>query len=155
MFQHLHSKRQDVIIEAFIKLKNEYEIFKDFQLEIIGGLKKEDQGYLDILKHMVKGRNDVTFYPNISYDELKTHYAAGMFYWHAAGYGLNEDLQPENVEHVGITPLEAMASGCVTLCYDAGGPKRYIENGANGYLFSSVDVYKRQRLMQMNRLRHR
>jgi glycosyltransferase involved in cell wall biosynthesis len=48
------------------------------------------------------------------------------------------------VEHFGITPLEAMASGCITFCYNAGGPKSFIHNGENGFLFSSVEELMKQ-----------
>lgn len=144
IFQHLHSKRHDIVIDAFIKLKNDYDEFKDFNLEVIGGLKKEDEEYLTSLQKMTEGRSDITFHVNISYDQLRSKYASAMFYWHAGGFDIDEDLHPESVEHVGITPLEAMASGCVTFCYDAGGPKRYIDNGRTGYLYSSIDdlIYK-------------
>ena len=31
-----------------------------------------------------------------------------------------------------------MASGCLTFCYSAGGPKELIKDGKNGFLFSNV-----------------
>jgi glycosyltransferase involved in cell wall biosynthesis len=38
---------------------------------------------------------------------------------------------------LGITPLEAMAAGCLTFCYKAGGPRILIKDGLNGFLFNS------------------
>ena len=32
-----------------------------------------------------------------------------------------------------------MASGCLTFCYSAGGPKELIKDGENGFLFSNVE----------------
>jgi len=32
-----------------------------------------------------------------------------------------------------------MASGCLTFCYSAGGPKELIKDGENGFLFSQTD----------------
>jgi glycosyltransferase involved in cell wall biosynthesis len=52
---------------------------------------------------------------------------------------VNEDIHPELVEHLGITPLEAMSAGVITFCYKAGGPKELIKDGENGYLFSSFE----------------
>lgn len=55
------------------------------------------------------------------------------------GYGIDETKHPEMVEHLGITPLEAMASGCLTFCYNAGGPKEIIKDGQNGFLYNDND----------------
>jgi glycosyltransferase involved in cell wall biosynthesis len=56
-----------------------------------------------------------------------------------AGYGIDETKHPDQVEHLGITPLEAMSAGCITFCYNAGGSKELIEEGLNGYLFKSEE----------------
>lgn len=138
-FSHLHSKRQDVLIEAFIKLKNDYKQFADFSLHLVGGLKKEDEEYFRKLEQMSAGRNDITLKTNMSFNELVELYASSAMYWHAAGYDVNEAEHPERVEHLGITPLEAMASGCLTFCHESGGPKRYIQQGKTGYLYTSID----------------
>jgi len=61
-----------------------------------------------------------------------------MIYWHAGGFEVDEQKNPELVEHVGISPLEAMASKCLTFCHDSGGPRRYITQGQNGYLYTSM-----------------
>ena len=61
------------------------------------------------------------------------------YFWHFTGLGTDEKINPEKVEHLGITPLEAMASGCLTFCYKAGGPKELIKDNDNGFLFSNVD----------------
>jgi glycosyltransferase involved in cell wall biosynthesis len=56
-----------------------------------------------------------------------------------AGYEIDEKKFPEKVEHLGITPLEAMASGCLVYAYKAGGLKEIIQEGKNGFLFSNKD----------------
>lgn len=139
IFKHLHAKRHDVIINAFIALKQKYPQCGDFTLEILGGLKEEDQDYLDELKALAQDRKDISFHPNVSHEDLKKEYSTALFYWHAGGFGIDENMHPENVEHVGITPLEAMAAGCITFCYKAGGPRLYINDGINGYLYSSIE----------------
>src|SRR5436190_831775 len=58
---------------------------------------------------------------------------------HFTGYGVDEHKNPEQVEHLGITPLEAMAAQCITFCYKAGGPNEIIDSGVNGFLFSSIN----------------
>jgi glycosyltransferase involved in cell wall biosynthesis len=66
-------------------------------------------------------------------------YATSLIYWHCAGYGVNDKEHPEQVEHFGIAPIEAMAAGAVTFCYNAGGPKEVITDTENGFLFNTQE----------------
>lgn len=138
-FKHLHSKRHDVLIKSFTKLQQEYREFRDFTLVLAGGLKDEDMPYYAELQNLAKINDNVVFKPNASFPELLKLYKEAMIYWHAAGYEVDENINPEQVEHVGISPLEAMASKCLVFCHDSGGPKRYIGQGQNGFLYNSMD----------------
>lgn len=138
-FSHLHSKRQDLMIQAFKDLKNKYKKFDEYKLVLAGGLKNEDQKYFDDLKRLAGNDSSIIFKPNIKLYELYKLYKLSNYFWHFTGYGVNEEKNPELVEHFGITPLEAIASGCLTFCYSAGGPKELITNGKNGFLFSHAD----------------
>jgi glycosyltransferase involved in cell wall biosynthesis len=138
-FSHLHSKRQDLIIQAFKKLKEKSKKFSDYKLVLVGGLKKEDQSYFNGLKELANNDPLIIFKPNVKLYELYKLYELSNYFWHFTGLGVDENKNPELVEHLGITPLEAMASGCLTFCYSAGGPKELITDGENGFLFSDVD----------------
>ncbi len=138
-FSHLHSKNQGEIIETFKKLKNQSQKFKDYKLILAGGLKKEDQLYFDELKQTANDDPSIIFKPNLSLYELYKLYELSVFFWHFTGLGIDEEKHPEMVEHFGIAPLEAMASGCLTFCYSAGGPKELINDGKNGFLFTDVN----------------
>lgn len=138
-FSHLHSKRQDLMIQAFKDLKNKSKKFDEYKLILAGGLKNEDQKYFDDLKKLAGNDSSIIFKPNIKLYELYKLYELSNYFWHFTGYGVDEEKNPELVEHFGITPLEAMASGCLTFCYFAGGPKELITNGKNGFLFSHTD----------------
>jgi len=134
-FSHLHSKRQDLMIKTFKKLKQSNPLFKDFQLILAGGLSPEDKDYFNNLVRIVGNDNSIILKPNLSFKELFRLYQQSMFYWHFAGFGIDENKSPELVEHFGISPLEAMASGCLTFCYQAGGPKEVINHKKTGFLF--------------------
>ncbi len=138
-FSHLHSKRQDLIIKAFKKLKNKSKKFSDYKLILAGGLKTEDQEYFDGLKKLTGSDSSIIFKPNINLDELYKLYELSNYFWHFTGLGVDEEKNPELVEHFGITPLEAMASGCITFAYSSGGPKELIKDSKNGFLFSDVN----------------
>jgi glycosyltransferase involved in cell wall biosynthesis len=136
-FSHLHSKRQSEIIKLFTKLKQKYPMFKDFKLIITGGLKKQDEAYFNQLKLLTVNNPDIYLHANPSYEYLINLYKKSLIYLHFTGYGLEEKKHPDQVEHLGISPLEAMTCGCITFCYNAGGPKELIKNGRNGFLFNS------------------
>jgi glycosyltransferase involved in cell wall biosynthesis len=138
-FSHLHSKRQDLIIKAFKDLKNKSKEFADYKLILTGGFMKEDQKYFNQLKSLAKNDSSIVFKPNVSLYELYKFYRLSTYYWHFTGLGVDEEKNPELVEHFGITPLEAMASECLTFCYKAGGPKELIIDNENGFLFSNIE----------------
>lgn len=138
-FQGLHSKRHDVLIQAFNRLQKEDKKFKEYKLHLVGGLKDEDRDYFNELKVLAKDNPNIIFEDNLSNDKLQNLYQKAEYYWHAAGYEVDIEKNPECVEHFGITPLEAMTHQCLVFCYNAGGPKEIIENDVTGYLWNSID----------------
>lgn len=131
-FPHLHAKKHDAVIQAFVQFNQKHP---DFKLVLAGGLKKEDEGYFNELQAEAGKHKNIVLKPNTPYGELVELYRRSMFFWHFTGYGVNEEEYPEQVEHLGMTPLEAMGSGAIPFCYRAGGPKEIITEGENGYLF--------------------
>lgn len=123
-----HSKRQDVLIEAFRILSKGN---KDYKLILAGGLMGEEI-IIQKLKTAAVGLN-IEFIINPDFSELKKLYAQAKFFWHAAGYEINEQTDPEKVEHFGMATVEAMASGAVPIVIAKGGQKEIITIGT-GYL---------------------
>lgn len=110
-------KKQDVLIEIFRKGK-----FKDYTMVLSGGLQPADQKYFNFLLSSAKNLS-VKLYPNASYEKLVGLYNDARIFWHAAGYG---ETRPENVEHFGITTVEAMSAGCIPVVYNGGGQSEII-----------------------------
>ena len=137
-FKHLHSKRQDLLIKCFKKLKKENAMFSDYKLVLAGGVKKEDENYFLSLKKESENDQSIEFKSNISFKELFEFYKKSEIFWHIAGYGIDEIKNPELAEHFGLAPLEAMAMGCITFGYNAGGLKETIDDNKNGFLFNST-----------------
>lgn len=138
-FSHLHSKNHEIIIKTFQKLKNFNRYFKDFKLIIVGGLKKEDSWYFEKIKNLAFNDKKIILLPNLSFDELFRLYQKSSYYWHFTGFGIDEKKLPEQVEHLGIAPLEAMAAGNIVFCYKAGGSKEIVSHGINGFLFKRIE----------------
>ncbi len=116
-----HSKRQDVLVEAFKILSKKN---KDFKLVLAGGL-VGDETLMNKIKASAEGLN-IEFVINPDFTELKSMYSKSKFYWHAAGYEVDEMKDPEKVEHFGMTTVEAMASGAVPIVISKGGQKEIV-----------------------------
>lgn len=132
-FTTLHAKNHELMIDVFLKNK---KLSNGYTLVLAGGLKEEDRAYFESLKQKINGIKNIQLKPNISYNELLGLYLKSSYYWHFAGFGVDETKHPELVEHFGITPIEAMAMGAIPFCFNAGGPKELIADGVNGFLFN-------------------
>jgi len=128
-----HPKRQDVLVDAFKKL---YKSTKEYQMFLAGGVHGESES-LDNLK-VQSGNLPIKFIVNPNFDKLKSLYGKSKFFWHAAGYEIDEGSHPENVEHFGMTTAEAMSAGCVPIVIGKGGQKEILTNGI-GLLCNNAD----------------
>jgi len=118
-FTHLHAKRQDILVEIFKNLIKKYpQETKNWHLVLIGSV--ENQIYA---AHIAKLAKDlpVTIIHQTSRKELLNWYRKTSIYWHATGFGIDQEKNPEKVEHFGITTIEAMAYGCVPVVIKKGG----------------------------------
>ena len=133
-----HHKRQDILIEAFGKLVEEGG--SDLQLHLIGriGGWAGDQRYLERVKSLSQPY-PVRILTDVDFNQLRLEYRKAPIYWHATGFGSDENNQPSKQEHFGMSIVEAMSAGAVPLAFDAGGPKEIIRSGVSGYLWRDVD----------------
>lgn len=115
-----HGKRQDIMIMAFKKLYDSG--LKDWKLVLAGGLGSEPTSlaYYEKLQKMAKGY-PIEFLINRPKSEIEQLYLKSKIYWHAAGYGINQNKYPIKLEHFGITPVEAMSAGCIPVVFNGGG----------------------------------
>jgi glycosyltransferase involved in cell wall biosynthesis len=79
---------------------------------------------------------------NVPRSELIGHFEEARIYWHAGGLGVDETSQPLTSEHFGITPVEAMAAGCVPVVINRGGLKETVVHGVSGFLWNTLDELK-------------
>lgn len=132
-----NSKRQDILIEAFKKL-HDHGIVPGYSLILVGNVDpgEENKEFVSNLHAQAKGY-PVRIVTDASYTQLRSYYQKAQVYWHAAGFGVDEELHPENTEHFGITTLEAMASECIPFVVPKGGQKEILRG--LGYEWSSID----------------
>jgi glycosyltransferase involved in cell wall biosynthesis len=128
-----HSKRQDVLIKAFRLLNKTHS---EYHLILTGG-NKGDSKIIDSLKTEA-GNLPINFVVNPDFTKLKSLFAKSKFFWHAAGYEIDEMKDPEKVEHFGMTTVEAMSSGCVPIVIAKGGQKEIVTT-QTGFLCSTPE----------------
>lgn len=116
-----HSKRQDILVDAFRQLSSKT---KDYTLILAGG-QRGDTTQLKELEKQAKGLR-VEIIANPEFDQLCQLYSKAEFFWHAAGFGIDETKEPEKVEHFGMSTVEAMSAGCVPVVIAKGGQKEII-----------------------------
>lgn len=128
-------KGHKVLIDAFIKI---YPQAKDWKLILAGGVGVgTHESEIEELKQLSQGK-PIEIRTNPSYEQLKELYSTASIYCSPSGYGIDEDKEPTRVEHFGITVVEAMASGCVPVIFNAGGHKEIVDDQIDGYLWNTL-----------------
>lgn len=139
-----HAKRQDVLIHAFSLLNKKAP---DYQLILAGG-QMGDEKQLNDYQRQAKGL-PVKFLISPDFEKLKNLYAKAKFFWHAAGFEINEAVEPEKTEHFGMTTVEAMAAGCVPVVIGKGGQKEILADGS-GVLCQTAENIASETLKLIN-----
>lgn len=131
----MQSKRQDILIKAFKKLYDDDH--KDWKLFLAGGT---DVGVGNFVKKLTKESMGypVKIFEKPSFDFLKDLYRKAKIFWSASGFKVDEEKEPNKVEHFGISIVEAMAARTVPMAYHAGGHKEIINSKENGFLWKNI-----------------
>lgn len=140
----LNIKKQDILIEAFKKLT---PVLPNWKLVLVGG--SSEESYLTKLNKLATGHN-IEILPNISHGELCDLYARAKIYWHGAGYGVEEQKNPELVEHFGISTVEAISASAIPLVVGKGGQKEIVKDSQ--FTWETIDelVEKTQKLAKLD-----
>ena len=148
----LNSKKQEVLIECFSKVFKQNKA-SDWKLVLAGGSVQDpsQNSYLIYLQSLAKDL-PVEFIVNPDFELIKQTYQRSKIYWHAAGYDIDEKTHPENTEHFGIAPVEAMASGSVPIVVNKGGLAEILTDSHSGYLWDTKEdlISKTQLLIGSN-----
>lgn len=133
-----HNKRQDVVIDAFRKVVGAG--LEDLELALAGSIHPGPDGRnrFHELQRRAAGLN-CTFHPNVGRTELASLYEHSAVLIHAAGFAVDQDEFPENLEHFGITPVEAASFGCIPVVYGQGGPREVVSSLGCDTAFSTID----------------
>jgi glycosyltransferase involved in cell wall biosynthesis len=134
--QLTQAKNQHILVDVFSNMQKKG--LSGWKLVLAGGTEVGADNYLNRLREVSKGRS-IEIVASPDFESLKRLYSKAEIYWSASGCGVDEDKNPEKVEHFGIAVVEAMSAGCVPLAYNAGGHKEIITNTKDGFLWDSKD----------------
>lgn len=136
-FESGHSKRQDLLIEAFKQVASAYPQAK---LKLLGSSTHSpaDMDFLSRLFVLAHGLN-VEVVVDASRQEIEESLARADVYWHGAGLNINHYLHPENLEHFGISVVEAMSFGATPFVFHKGGPAATVRRNIDGFHYKSID----------------
>ena len=144
-----HTKKQEQMLATYRQMNGERPL--DWEYFCVGGLTAtpEHQAFFDRLSTLAAGAG-AHLRANIDWNELRSLYGRASIFWHAAGYGEDQNTRPIFVEHFGISTVEAMAAGCVPVVINKGGQREIVEHGVSGFLWETLDELKNYTALLMN-----
>jgi glycosyltransferase involved in cell wall biosynthesis len=140
-----HNKRHDVMARAFRQLCDEG--LSGWELHLVGSLHTApaDQRYFAEVKALAEGY-PIHVHADASLEEVRDLYRRASVYWHAAGYGVDAEVNPIQLEHFGMTTVEAMGQGVVPVAIARGGQVEVVDDGVDGYLWREIEELKQRTL---------
>ena len=128
-------KRIKEIVDFFESVKD-FPKLQKYKLIIAGNKDSKNEEFYEYLKFKEK-QGRIVICSNLSYQELVRIYRRSLIFIHAKGF-LESDENPMQMEHFGMTTVEAMANGCIPLVINKAGQKEIVEQGISGYLWNDL-----------------
>ncbi len=138
IFAGSHNKKHLPMIEAFKRMTRAGLLGWEFH--IVGSVPPEavHQDYLKRIRSAAQGF-PIQVHTDVPFDQLQALYSAARIYWHASGYGEDEQHDPIKFEHFGITTVEAMAAGAVPVVIGKAGQLEVVEHDRSGLHWQTLD----------------
>jgi glycosyltransferase involved in cell wall biosynthesis len=132
-----HNKKHLPMISAFKQMIDDG--LRGWEFHIAGSVGQDavDYDYFRQVQAAAQGY-PIVVHRNIEQTELRALYAAAKIYWHASGYGENEQRDPIKFEHFGITTVEAMAAGAVPIVIGKAGQREIVEPDRSGLQWQTL-----------------
>ena len=141
-----------VVLGRFTRVKKQAELIAAFRRSrdrlpgwsfgCVGGLAEDnpaDREYFESVRRESEGVAELA--ANAPRERVRSELARARVFWHAMGIDVDENRQPERIEHFGIATVEAMAAGCVPVVVNRGGQREIVTHGETGFLCDSTDEF--------------
>jgi GT2 family glycosyltransferase/glycosyltransferase involved in cell wall biosynthesis len=130
------NKRQDILIDALRRL---IANGVTAELHLVGALRSQPEHIWHFSELRRKARGlPIEFHVNASPAVIRDCLSRATICWHATGFGIDQQTEPERCEQFGTGVVEAMAAGCIPFVVANGGPSEYVREGETGFLYTSV-----------------
>ncbi|WP_127569192.1 glycosyltransferase family 4 protein [Paenibacillus xylaniclasticus] len=136
-FVGAHNKKQDALVDMFLRNCSKWPGW-EFHLAGAVSTTDIDVEYVNQIKKRIEG-SPVYLHLNCPFSELEQLYKEAKIFWHATGYGENDNEFPEKMEHFGITTVEAMSYGVVPVVINKGGQTEIIQQSETGLLWNTEE----------------
>lgn len=133
-----HNKKHLPMISAFKQLVENGLCGWEFHIAGSVGVEPVDRDYFKQIQAAARGY-PIVIHADIAAAELRRLYGAAKIYWHASGYGEDEQRDPIKFEHFGITTVEAMAAGAVPIVIGKAGQREIVEHDRSGLQWQTLD----------------
>ena len=109
------------------------------ELHLVGALQTqpEDIWHFSELRRKARGL-PIEFHVDASPAVIRDCLSRATICWHATGFGIDQQTEPERCEQFGTGVVEAMAAGCIPFVVANGGPSEFVREGETGFLYTSV-----------------
>jgi L-malate glycosyltransferase len=128
----------------------------DWSYRCVGGLddSMDQQSYFDQVR-TAAGSLPIQLSANPSRADVESSLGSARIFWHAMGYGKDDEAEPFFMEHFGIATVEAMAWGCVPVVVNRGGQPEIVRHGIDGFVWDTLEELEHytRLLMSDNELR--
>lgn len=134
-----HNKKHLEMLRAFRRMCDRGEIPDGWEYHLAGSVGQnlpEHRLYFEEVLKLADGY-PVKILENLPFEDLQRQYHAASIFWHASGWGEDENRYPERFEHFGMTTCEAMAAGCVPVVIAKAGQIEIVQDDVNGYTFDT------------------
>lgn len=131
-------KKQEEMLKTFGRIKEGCSKGWEYFCVGVVGETPEHRAYFEALSDIAES-NGGQLIANMGRENLKSLYERASIFWHAAGYGEDENTRPVFLEHFGMSTVEAMAAGCVPVVINKGGQPEIVEHGVSGFLWETLD----------------
>lgn len=133
-----HSKKQLELVRAFEAMCRDHSGVGPWRLVLVGGADAANRDYVLDIRRSAEGL-PVDIHVNASRDTVESVLSKAEIYWHAGGFGEDENKHPERFEHFGISVVEAMAAGAVPVVFGAAGPAEIVRHGVDGFHWRTLE----------------
>lgn len=132
-----NDKRYDLLTAAFRSMSARMQ---GWEYHIVGSAAGDDNTsrFIRDLKKANAGF-PVFFHVNESHETLTRLYNQAVIMWHGAGFGVDEEQEPEKTEHFGMSVAEGLSARCIPVVVNRGGLKEIVKHGENGFLWDTTD----------------